>query len=259
MAESLDIEEMRATLARVSIYRRVCDSVRAGAGHTLFNGFFFLGIAYLNYNFMGNKFHPFLLGPIIIGSLEIAVGLWKRFKPSPECVLMDALLQAGFVLSIVIREYVLIQDGQIARPRTFSIVIGLWVGWEAFNTFNAYMHLRRVFTERPTSEHIAYVEDLSREIETARPESDPTALDVPTKPQLQIKMMGDIALVLETSSRELFLCARRELDLTPEARGDLVRLVILREEYPPCPIDLDSWRNYANWKTAGGEPTPTVR
>jgi hypothetical protein len=259
MADSPDIDEMRATLARVSIYRRVCESVRAGSGHTLFNGCFFLGIAYLHYNLLGNKFHPILLGPIIIGTLEIVVGLWKRLKPSPECVLMDALLQAGFVLSIAIREYVLVQQGQIARPHTFSIVIGLWVGWDAFNTFNAYMHLRRVFTERPTAEHIAYVDDLTREIETARPESDPTALDVPTKPHLQIKMMGDIALVLESESRELFLCARGELDLAQEAGDDRVRLTILREEYPPCPIDDDSWRNYANWKTAGGEPTPTVR
>lgn len=249
MAESLDIEEMRATLARVSIYRRVCESVRAGSGHTLFNGIFFLGITYLNYNLMGNQFHPILLGTLIVGLGEVLVGLWKRIKPNPECVLLDAILQAMFVASIAIREYIWIQQGIRAKPSTLSIVIGLWVAWDAYNTLMYYLQLRRTFTERPTREHIDYVDDLTHEIETAQPATDPTALDVPTKPALQIKMMGDIALILESSSRELFLCSRRELDL--ERDGDRVRLTILREEYPPCPIDEDSWRNYTNWKSAG--------
>lgn len=260
MAESLNIDEMRATLARVSIYRKVCDGVRASSGHTLFNGCFFLGIAYLNYNLLG-KFHPVLLGPIIIGCAEILVGIWKRIKPSPECVLLDAILQACFVISIAIREYIWMQQAGGRQPSTLSIVIGLWVAYDAFNTFSYYLQLRRLFVERPTSEHIAYVDDLTSEIEFAVPENDPTAIDIPTKPRLKAKLMGDVAFVLEVEGRELFLCARPEMDIARESRGGKTYgvLTILREEYPPFPIDAASWTNYANWKTAGGEtPAPVT-
>ena len=261
MADSPNVDEMRATLARVSIYRKVCEGVRASSGHTLFNGCFFLGIAYLNYNMMGNKFHFILLGPIIIGTLEILLGLWKRIKPSPECVLLDAILQAGFVLSIAIREYLMIQKGFIQQPGVFAIVIGLWVAYDAFNTFSYYLQLRRLFVERPTAAHVAYVDDLSSEIEFSVPENDPTALDIPSKPRLKAKLMGDVAFLLELESRELFLCSRRELDIERESRGGTTYgvLTILREEYPPFPLDSASWNNYANWKTAGGEtPSPVT-
>ncbi len=263
MADSPNIDEMRATLARVSIYRRVCEGVRASSGHTLFNGCFFLGIAYLNYNMMGNKFHPVLLGPIIIGTCEILVGIWKRLKPSPECVLLDAILQAGFVLSIAIREYIWMQQFGGRQPSTLSIVIGLWVAYDAYNTFTYYLQLRRLFVERPTAEHIAYVDDLSSEIEFSVPDNDPTALDIPSKPRLKAKLMGDIAFLLELEARELFLCSRRELDISRESRGGQLfgTLTILQEEYAPFPLDAATWNNYANWKAAGGEtPSPvTVR
>lgn len=253
MANSFDIDEMRATLARVSTYRKVCESVRASSGHTLFNGVLFLGIAYLNYNLIG-RFHPILLGPILIGTGEVLVGLWKRIKPSPECVLLDAILQFCFVLSIAIREILLMQQGN-RQPSTFSIVIGLWVGWDAINTFKYYLQLRRIFVERPTADHIAYVDDLSNEIENSTPFNDPTAIDIPTSPHLRGKLMGNIAFLLELNSRELFLCDRSELSIVPLDRGNdknLVQLTILREQYPPFEIDNTSLANYTNWKTAGG-------
>jgi hypothetical protein len=260
MAEPLDIDEMRRTLARVSIYRRVCDQVRASAGHTLFNGVFFLGIAYLNYNLIG-KFHPMLLGPILIGTGEILVGLWKRVRPSPECVLLDALLQTAFVLSIVIREYLFIQQGFKRQPSTLSVVIGLWVAYDAYNTFQYYFQLRRLFVERPTGDHIAYVDDLRADVAEGVPESDPSAVDLPTKPRLKGKLLGDVAFFLDLESGELFLCARDEMEIAREVRGGGDPngvLTILREEYPPFPLDPATWANYAKWKTAGGDPPPPV-
>ncbi len=251
MPDAIDVDEMRQTLARVSVYRKVCENVRASSGHTLFNGFFFLGIAYLSFMFRGNQFHYTLLGPLIIGTCEIILGLWKRINPSPECVLMDALLQAGFVLSIAIREFIMIQQGLIQKPNTFSILIGLWIAYDAYNTFNFYLQLRRVFVERPTSDHIAYVEDLTAEIESSNPMNDRDAIEIPTNPPLKAKLMGDIALFLELGSRELFICSRNEFELKPVDGGtsNMVRLIILREDYPPCPIDPDSWNNYSNWKS----------
>ncbi len=247
MADSLDIDEMRATLARVSIYRKVQESVRNTSGNTIFGGIIYLGFGYYLHNALGGL-NPLVIAIFVLGAGEILVGLIKRVAPMPECILFDAIIEFAFVAYLVYRNtngFAVIPQ----KPSPFFVIVSLWATYNGFQHLRYYLHLRSIFTERPTREHIAYVDDLAREIELAQPASDPTALDVPTKPALQIKMMGDVALILESSSRELFLCSRRELDL--ERDGDRVRLTILREEYPPCPIDEDSWRNYETWKSAG--------
>jgi hypothetical protein len=259
MATTLDIEEMRQTLRKVSIYRQVCEQVRSGAGHTLFNGIFFLGLAVLYYNLLG-KFHFLLIGPLVIGTLEILVGLWKRIRPSPECVLFDAILQVTFVGWIVLRELLTMQNNANAKPSLMTVGIGLWIAYDAFNTFQHYLKLRRLFVERPTGEHLAYVDDLTAEVAEGNPESDPTIIEVPTRPFLKAKLLGDVAFFFDDSSRELFLCARNEMEITRLSRdGDLkYGLRILREDYPLCQLGSTSWNNYATWKSAGGQPPAPV-
>lgn len=255
----VDIDEMRRTLTKVSVYRKVCDSVRASSGRTLFNGVFFLGLAFLYYNMIG-KFHPLLIGPLVIGSLEILVGLWKRIKPSPECVLFDAILQAAFVGWIVIRELMTRQANPNAQPTVMTIIIGLWIAYDAFNTLMHYFQLRKIFVERPSAEHLAYVDDLKAEVAEGNPEKDPTIIEVPTRPFLKAKLLGDVAFVLGDRADDLFLCARDEMEIARITRGGepRVELTILREAYPPCAMDSASWNNYARWKTEGGEPPPPV-
>lgn len=257
MAEPLDVDEMRQTLARVSVYRKVCDTVRGGAGHTIFNGVFFLGIAALYYNLF-NGFHPLLLGPLIIGCCEVLVGIWKRLRPSPECVLLDAILQAGFVASIVIREVLWLQQFPGRKPSTFTIVFGLWWAYDAVNTFRYYLALRKAFVERPTAEHLDYVDDLTAEIAHGDAHTDPTVIDLPTKPHLKAKLLGDVAFFYDFRERELFLCGRDEVALARHVRDGEpeATLTILQHRYPPFALDATSWNNYAAWKAAGGEPPP---
>src|SRR5262245_39181681 len=97
----MDITEMRAVLARVAAYRGVCEAVRHGANHTLFNGILFLGLTAVFYNIFGP--HPVVFFNAAIGVGEIFVGLWKKLRPSPEGVLVDALLQFAFAASIGVR------------------------------------------------------------------------------------------------------------------------------------------------------------
>src|SRR5207248_7447687 len=85
MAEKLDVEEMRETFRRVAAYREVCNAVRRSAGHTLFNGVFFLGVTFLVFNVGGGDLFLLLYGAIGCG--EILVGLWKRVWPSAEGIL----------------------------------------------------------------------------------------------------------------------------------------------------------------------------
>src|SRR5438552_2392960 len=119
----MDIGEMRAVLARVAAYRGVCEAVRRGANHTLFNGFLFLGLTYFWYTQFG--LHPVIITYTVIGVGEVLVGLWKKWRPSPEGVLVDSLLQFAFVGTLAFRQFLLFQKvGQVAD---FSIIIGVWV------------------------------------------------------------------------------------------------------------------------------------
>ncbi|QEL18960.1 hypothetical protein [Limnoglobus roseus] len=256
MAEPLDVDEMRQTLARVSVYRQVCERVRNSSGHTIFTGLMFLGIAYLQYTARGG-FDPFVIGPLVIGGGELLVGLWKRLRPSPECVLLDGLLQAAFVGSVVIREFLRMQGKGNFNPDPISVVIVLWFSYDAFNTFSYYFALRKLFVERPSAEHLAYVDDLTDEIATGDPHTDPAVIEIPTKPRLKAKLLGDVAFFYDYRSKELFLCARDEMLITRQVRGSDDQqgvLTILHQQFPPFPLDSASWNNYANWKTAGGQP-----
>jgi hypothetical protein len=259
MAEKLDVEEMRDTFHRVSAYREVCNAVRASAGHTLFNGVFFLGLTGLFYYLAGPQ--PIFLVYGAIGVGEILVGLWKKVKPSAEGVLADGLLQFGFAASIGVREFLRFQDGR--APSTISVIIALWCLFDAVRTFQHYAALRRAFTERPTSEHIAYVEDLVREIRQSDPETDPTALDLPTYPHLKAKLLGDLAIFVDARGGAAFAVARRAVEIEREESGSgrlpVALLRIEGEDYPEFGLTPANWRNYAQWKTEGGDPPPPVK
>jgi hypothetical protein len=246
MADSLSIDEMQATLTRVQRYREVCEVVRKGAGNTLLNGALFLGLAYFQYTLIG-KFHIVLLPMVIFGALEILVGLWSKFKPSPECVLFDGLLMLGYCLSIVAREYIMAQmrGGQF-KFNPITILIIVWFGWSAINTIRSYFQLRSYFVERPTSEHLEYVDSLKDELLTSEPSADKTAVDVPTRPPVKLKLLGPVAFVLDEVTQEMIVVEKDELAI--EKMGERAILTIRREQFPPCELGESSWRNYSNWK-----------
>jgi hypothetical protein len=249
MADSLSIDEMQATLTRVKRYREVCEVVRRGAGNTMFNGAMFLGLTYLNYTLLGNKFHLILLPMAIFGVLELLVGLWSKVKPSPECVLFDGLLMLGYCLSIVAREYISAQlrGGQI-RFNPLTIVIIVWFGWSAISTIRSYFNLRSYFVERPTAEHLAYVDTLTDEILDANPASDSSAVEVPTNPTIKLKLLGPMAFVLDVTHNDLSLFAKQEVSL--EQTGERVILTIRRDAFAPCAVDSNSLRNFTMWKAS---------
>ncbi len=256
MAEPLDVDEMRQTLARVSTYRRVTDAVHASSGRTILGGLFYLGLGYVLYNTQGG-FTPIIVGFLALGVGELVVGLWKRIAPSPECILMDAILEFGFVVYLAFR----VTNGFAIIPKRadpFFVIIGLWALFNGYQHLQSYFRLRKVLVERPTSEHLAYVDDLSDEIAAGDPHTDPAVIELPTKPRLKGKLLGDVAFFYDYRSKELFLCARDEMRIDRRSSSDEPQgvLTILQQQFPPFPLDSATWNNYVAWKTAGGDPPP---
>lgn len=260
MADTLDADEMKETFHRVAAYRAVCQAVRAGASHTFVSGLLFLFVTYLVYSVAGP--HPFFYIFLGIALSELAVGVWKRVRPSAECVLLDGLLELSFGGAVLVRQYMAWQ-GMIAWPVSpMSLLIGAWSLVNAYQAFNNYRHLRRMFAERPTADHLAYVDDLVAEIRGADPEADPRALDLPTYPHLKAKLLGDLAVFVHGRTGAVTAAARDEVEIDREERGGgrlpTAYLRIDGEDYPEFGLSAANWRNYARWKTEGGDPPPPV-
>jgi hypothetical protein len=260
MAEKLDVEEMRETFQRVAAYRAVCQAVRAGAGRTIFNGLFFIGITAAFY-YLAGVVQPIFLVYGAIGVGELLVGLWKRFFPSAEGVLADAVLQFGFAAAIGGRQGLAILNN--FPPSWFMLVLGVIVFLDAIRTFQSYLSLRRVFPVRPSTAHLAYVDDLVAEIRASEPESDPQALDLPTFPHMKAKLLGDLAILVEGRSGKAIAAAREDVEIErEEGRGGRLPTAFLTvegQEFPEFGLSAANWKNYAAWKAEGGEPPPPVK
>jgi hypothetical protein len=244
----MDVNEMRRVLARVAAYRGVCEAVRRGANHTLFNGLLFLGLTYFWYSQVG-RVDGIMIAYAAIGVGEVLVGLWKKARPSPEGVLVDSLLQFAFVASIAVRQGLLMNAG--FQPNPVSIFIGIWVLIDGVRTFQAYMTLNRAFAERPTREQLSQVRALAQEVINADPTTDQSALDLPVRPPLAARLMGDVALVAEVRSGTLFLVDRRGFQLVrtgSESHPDSCVLIVEGQEWGEFACDPGTWANYVRWQ-----------
>jgi hypothetical protein len=242
----MDIHEMRAVLARVAAYRQVCEVVRRRATHTLVNGVLFLILTGVLYGQWG--FHPVLVANAAIGIGEILVGLWKKFRPSPEGILVDSLLQFAFAGTIAVRQFIFFQAGWGVSP--FSVFIGIWVLVDAVRTFQAYVALIRAFKERPTREQLAQVRALARDVIDADPSVDQSSLDLPTRPPLKARLLGDVVLFAEVRTGNLFLVERPSLRLVRtggDAHPDAAVLIVDGEEWGEFPVDSATWANFVRW------------
>lgn len=245
---------MRDTFARVSIYRQMCESVRSGSNGTLFSGVFMIGLGYLNYTALGA--HPIAYLLVGIGILEIGVGLLKKIRPSPECVLFDALLTLAFAGSIFLRQYLAFQAGN--KVNNISLFIGAWCLFNAYQLFSQYQALRRLFIERPSADQLAYVDDLVAEIIESDPETDPTALYLPSKPRIKAKLLDGVALLVVGPKKEFGVTATDDMELEriDNEGGPTAYLRIGEKDFGTVSLKGKNWQNYVQWKTDHGDPPP---
>jgi hypothetical protein len=247
----MDRDELKATFHRVNTYRHVCEAVRASAGHTLFSGVFFAVIAGLYYNLFGPESIFFL---IVAGLavLEISVGVWKKTRPSVECVLLDSLCNLAFGGSVLARQVLAWQRLIAGQVNVISIFIGCWALYDAWNNFQSYLRLRKLFEVRPTRAQMRYVTDMARDIRDADPENDPTALDLPSDPPIQALLVDELAFLADPRGGDAIALDRSDLTvsrhISPDGRQTVGTLTLEGRSFPPFPLSDANWRNYLRWK-----------
>lgn len=263
MDERLDPDEARHILRNVAAYRHLCEHVRKKATWGLLFGAVMFGLWYTAFG-QRNNYGLFSLIYLGLASLEFSAGLLNKIRPSAEGVLVDGFVLFGFGAANLGRAYLGWQMGLPPNSYFFYVLLGGYWIFAGTSSVRSYASLRRAFSFRPSAEHMRWFGDLVREIRVADPENDPTALDLPTKPPLRGKLLGDMAIFLPAGSADVVVASRRDVEIEREESRNPDRppvgfLLIEGADFGGFPIDPVNWQNYARWKTEGGQPPSPVR
>ena len=254
-----DEANMRLRLQQVAAYRELIRSVQRSGRENVVFSLVMLGFAYfLHTQGVAGRTFLLLYGILIVG--ELFAGLFKWAVPVAEGFLLDALVLAGFSAFVGWNEFRAIQNG--LPPNAIFIFFGLFTFYGAINKVKAYAELRRLFAERPDPEHIAWFDDLVREIQMSDPVTDRLALDLPTQPHWRAKLLGGTAFFVATTGHTVWIAGADEFTLRREKadRGTGHRKALLSihgERFPEFDLGDASWENYTKW-IAGQQPaSPT--
>ncbi|MBM3983670.1 MAG: hypothetical protein FJ304_26050 [Planctomycetes bacterium] len=252
-----DESTMRVRLQQVAAYRELCRSVQRGGRENVVFALIMLGLAYLIYSGGGaaNERAAILFGIIAAG--ELLVGLYKWFAPSAFGLFLDGVVMLVFAGLNGWFVYQRVQMGIGANP--INVFFGLFMLFGAINRFKSYGTLRALFAERPDPEHMAWFDDLVREIRWSDPQTDQLALDLPTRPHWRAKLLGNTAFFVAVTGNGVWVAGPDDFVLRRDKadRGTGRRKALLSihgEGYPEFEIADDSWNNYTRWIAGQGLP-----
>jgi len=251
-----DDPEMRQELQRVAAYRELCATVQRGGRHNAVFAALMLLLA-VSVIQAGNDVSGYIFGALAVA--ELLIGLWKWLAPSAEGVLLDGVVLLAFGGWNLVRNALQFQGGAPAQGQGFGVMIGLFLIWGAVGRFRAYGQLRRLFADRPTREQLAWFDDLVAEIRRSDPDSDPTALDLPTRPHWKAKLLGSTAFLVAGKGATAVVAGPWDIDLVLQGRtgrrGDRVVLLLYGQSSPAFEIDAASLDNFRAWAAAARGPS----
>lgn len=249
---------MRARLQTVAAYRELCRAVQRGGRENVVFALIMLGIAYYFHSLGAPLLITLLYAVLAVG--ELLVGLFKWAIPSAEGVLLDSLVLLVFAGWNLGWQGLAAANG---RPvSTVIVFLGLYMLFGAFARFKNYGDLRRLFAVRPDPEHIAWFDDLVREIQVSDPLTDELALDLPTQPHWKAKLLGTTVFFVASGGAvwvagpDEFVLRREKTDHGTGRRR--AHLSIHGEVYPDFEISDASWANYTKWLATQSAPQATT-
>lgn len=263
MAAGFSLDDQQRILDRITAYRGVCQAVKNSATSSLVFGVIMLGLWYMGYGQRGD-YGIFSIIYLMLGLMELGVGLINRLFPSAEGVLLDGLVLIGFGIANLFRAYLIWKVMPNAgAPLVIPALFGAYWIWTGGSHIQSYAALRRAFNPRPTAEHMRWYSELLSDIRRANPQDDPNALDLPTQPPMRALLLGSSAFIVEAGTQDiaLFDCSDvliTPMDQDPNTGRRLAKLTLADVSFAPFLIDADNWRNYSEWKRANGQAVPAV-
>jgi hypothetical protein len=251
---------MRMRLQQVAAYRSLRRAVRRTGRENVFFALVMLALAHFAFGLgAGGPINLLVLVYVGLALGELAVGLFKTVFPSAEGILLDAivlLLFAGFNLGLQALRL------QAKMPiSNVAVFLGLFMLWASLGQFRRYQQLRKLFADRPAAEHIAWFDDLVREIRTADPELDDQALDLPTRPRWKAKLLGSTAFFVAARGETVFVAGPEDFLIVRFGKDDghgkrAAQLQVHGQDYPRFDIADASWANYEKWAKANAALPP---
>jgi hypothetical protein len=244
--------EMRMRLQQVAAYRELCRRVRRSGRENIVFALIMLVLA----NLVAQNVVVFTLY-VILAAGELAVGLFKLIRPSAEGVLLDGIVLLVFAVLNFGITFLRFQNGLPISP--ISVFLGLFMLMGSIGRFKDYRLLRLLFAERPRAEHMAWFDDLVREIKSADPMSDELALDLPTKPHWKAKLLGTTTFFVAAKGNDVLIAGPEDFEILREKvdHGTGRRKGLLRIHEVPWPefeITDATWANYQKWRAANPFP-----
>lgn len=243
----LDDATMRRELQQAAAYRELCHSISRSGRQNIF---WALVLFALIYGQGQGGIVMWLVIGVLVGS-ELFVGLFKWLWPCAEGVLLDALVLLLFVAWNV---FVLFAMNQVGAPiQPLRIFFALYMAYLAFGRFKAYGLLLKAFAQRPTAAHIAWFDELVREIKSADPQTDELALDLPTQPHWRAKLLGSTAFFVPRGGSPVLITGPDDFEILrqPDDQGTGSRkalLTIHHNTFPVFEIADATWENYKKWR-----------
>jgi hypothetical protein len=197
----------------------------------------------------GNDFFLIVYAFFIAG--EFFIAFYKWFFPSAEGVLCDALILLAFALLNGFLGYLQFLAGFGPNP-ILAFLVGVFL-LSAWRQWQSYRHLRVLFHVRPNRAQLRWFEQFLHDIRQGDPHTDPTIVDLPTRPPRKAALLGNLVVVVAKKKQPLELAHAEDFQLLPVQdesgeKQDWVRLLLNGQEYPPFPIDPASWENYRRWR-----------
>lgn len=243
--------EMRMRLQQVAAYRDLCRRVRRTGRENVVFAIIMLVLAYM---ISQNGANPIVLALYIMLALgELLVGLFKMVKPCAEGILLDGIVLLVFALYNFGMIYWRFQNGAPLSP--VIVFLGLFMLMGAIGRFKDYRLLRLLFAERPRPEHMAWFDDLVREIKDADPLSDDQALDLPGSPPWKAKLLGSTAFFVSPKWNMIYVIGPEDFEILREKtdHGTGRRKGLLRiNDLPNGEFEISdvTWANYQKWRSA---------
>ncbi|MFM8274919.1 MAG: hypothetical protein ACKODX_21665 [Gemmata sp.] len=250
-----DEATMRWRLQNVAAYRELRRGVQRSGRENILYALIMFGFAYFMHR--ANEQPALVLLYAALAGGELFVGLVKWVIPSAEGLILDGLVLLAFAALNLGREYLRFQNG--APPMTTGLFLGGIMLFFAVGRFRAYAGLRKLFAERPSSEHIAWFDDLVRDILTSDPHADPLALDLPTTPHWRAKLIGSTVFFVANNGNSVWVAGPDDFSLQRSRHdpGTGARKALLRiqgEAYPEFLLSDASWANYTRWTSERAGP-----
>lgn len=254
-------------LQRVASYWHVCKKVRDSSTGSLFFGGLMLTLWYMAFFGGPKQFSVLSFAYLILGLMEFCNGLVSRFYPSAEGEFFSGFTLMLFGLASFLRQFIEWMNG--VKPNIFFLLFAGWILYNGWSKIQGYFILRKLFSVRPTAEHVRWMNDLLKELKQSNPEIDNDTLSLLTSPRMKVKLLDDIALIYTPSDDMVAVCPRSHffislVDEDPKQLAKrksglpLTELYIGGQNLGEFELDPDNWRNYIQWKEQEDDDPPVA-